>query len=263
MKKQKATMKKMFFLALTILSINWLTAQVATDTVPAPAIEEPNPYEVEPSKESKAYNAYRDETFEPPYGLKKVKAAIAKIKANDEGDAKVSNKVWDGFTLKEKFTYCMVHPESYSQNCDAMPPIADEHKKIFGFIPDAHMEADLSDRQIAFLKKNKDSVISWIKDLSTKKSRVYLNFKEAILQLNAKDMIPLLIDIYKIKRKDHDILTVLMLLMKEGKYQPFLKSTMYSKLYGNDAHWLAHLIANKANQDLIMERAMAYFKLKK
>ncbi len=248
-------MKKLLFFICILFAIN-LNAQVTADTTAV----EPSPYDVKPSKESKAYSAYREVTIEPTFGLAKVKQAIKKIKkSTGDDDEKVSKAVWDAFSAKEKFTYSMIHPESFSQNCDAMPPIEDEHKKIFAFIPDANYEAGLSERQTSFLKKNKDSVMNWIKFFSDAKKRVGLNFKEAILEMNAKEMIPYLTQFYLKTRKDNDILTMLMLFMKEAKYAPFLKSQMFEKLYGTDASWMAFLVANKANQDLIIKRATEFF----
>ncbi len=249
-------MKKIFLFLSVCFVIN-ASAQITADTT---LVEmEPSPYDVKPSKESQAYSLYRDYIVEPTFSLAKVKAAIKKIKANDEGEEKVTKKVWDAFTNKEKFTYSMIHPEAFSQNCDAPPPIEDEHKKLFPNLPDANFEADLSDRQIAFLKKNKDSVLSWIKQFSNTKKRVGLNFKEVIVMLKDKSIIPFLTEIYLKNRKDHDILTVLLLLMKEAKYSPFIKSQMHEKLYGPEATWIAFIMANKANQDLIIKRATDFY----
>jgi hypothetical protein len=87
-----------------------------------------------------------------------------------------------------------------------------------------------------------------------------VNLKNAILETNAVELIPDLIGIYRIHNKDHDILTVLMLLMKEGKYPEFMKSTSFTKLYGENANYKAYLQASSANQKLIIDRAMAFYK---
>jgi hypothetical protein len=247
-------MKKIFILCFICVA-TLANAQITTDTV----IAESSPYDVKPSKESMAYSVYRVYANEPTYSLAKVKAAIKKAKKDEDGGQVVSKKVWDAFTSKEKFTYCMINPESFSQNCDAMPPIEDEHKKIFPNLPDANFEADLSERQTIFLKKNKDSVIAWIKESANAKKRIGVNFKEVLVNINAKQAIPYLIEFYNKTKKDHDILTILILLMKEGKYAPFLKSQMYEKLYGPEATWLANINANKANQELIIKRASDFY----
>lgn len=214
----------------------------------------------EPSKESQAYHDYRTENSEPSYGLKKIEAFIKKIKADDEDNEKLDVKSYSALTLREKFTYHMIHAESYSQNCDAMPPIQDEHKKIFAQLPDAFGEYGWSDRQINFFKANKDSVIKFMEEIILKDNRVGVNFKEAIVEMNAKEMIPFLVQTYNATKKDHDILTVLLLLMKQNKYQPFMVSTSYKKLYGDeDASYESYLNFNTANEELIIKRATDFY----
>ena len=213
----------------------------------------------EPSKESQAYHDYRAENSEPSFGLKKVQTLIKKIKSDDEDNEKLDQKNYSSLTLREKFTYHMIHGESYSQNCDAMPPIQDEHKKIFAQLPDAFGEYAWSDRQVNFFKNNRDSVIKFMEELILKDNRVGVNFKNAIVEMNAKEMIPFLIQTYNAAKKDRDILTVLLLLMKQNKYKPFLVSTSYKKLYGDDADYQSYLNFNTANEELIIKRVTDFY----
>ncbi|HYM92602.1 MAG TPA: hypothetical protein VET23_00555, partial [Chitinophagaceae bacterium] len=187
----------------------------------------------EASKESQAYHKYRQHLSYPPYSFNKINQIIKKQVLSDSDDNLVlKENAYNALTLREKFTYNMIHGESFSQNCDAMPPIQDEQKKIFGYLPDAFAEFGWSDRQTKFLNDNRDSVITWIKECASKNNRVGINFKLAIFQINAKKMIPFLIKMYKLQRKDQDLLTLMMLLMKENNYTPFLNSPSYKKLYG-------------------------------
>src|SRR5882757_401680 len=106
-----------------------------------------------PSKESEAYHTYRGKVTTPPYGLQKVNELIKHIKskADEQNDGSIealSATAYASLSLREKFTYNMTHAESYSQNCDAMPPIQDEQKKIFGQLPDLFGEGSWSDRQL-------------------------------------------------------------------------------------------------------------------
>jgi hypothetical protein len=153
----------------------------------------------------------------------------------------------------------MIHGEAYSQNCDAMPPIQDEQMKIFSYLPDLFNEYSWSERQQAFLKENKDSVITWIKECSSKNNRIGLNFKHTIWQLNATETIPYLISVYNITKKDHDILTLLMLMMKENSYEPFVMSPSYKKLYGETSNYQDCIKYNKANEELIIKRATDFY----
>jgi hypothetical protein len=211
------------------------------------------------SKESEAYHEYRIRPTIPPYGLSKIKALLKGITPDEEDTEALKNDDFQSLSLREKFTYVMIHGESYSQNCDAMPPIQDEHKKIFANLPEAFNEYAWSDRQSGWLKKNRDSVISLIKESITRSKRAGVNFKHAIIEINAVEMIPFLVDNYRIIKKDLDMLTVLMQLMKENEYEPFIASGSHRKLYSDEASYDAYLNFSKGNEDLIIKRAMDFY----
>ena len=101
--------------------------------------------------------------------------------------------------------------------------------------------------------------MTWMKESVTRTKRIGANFKHAIIEINAKEMIPFLIDTYNIAKKDLDILTVLMHLMKDNKYEPFLKSASYKKLYSDDSNYMSYLAFNKSNEDLIIKRATDFY----
>ncbi len=61
--------------------------------------------------------------------------------------------------------------------------------------------------------------------------------------------------------KDLDILTVLINLMYDAKYPPFVSSPSYAKLYGPGSIY-GFLQYNKANEELIIKRAMDLFNSK-
>jgi hypothetical protein len=242
-----------------------IQAQVnpTVDTVVSVALDTTEEYVYkEPSKASQAYHKYRMVSTEPHYSLAKIKKLIKGIKANDESDMVLPAKQFNALSGKEKLTYCMLHAEAYSQNCDVSPPVQEEQKKIFAQLEDAFDEEEWSARQTSFLKKNKDSVMSWLQECITKKNRMGLNFKRTLVEINAIEMIPFLVEFYKKARKDHDILTVLLLFMENGKFQPHLKSTLRKKLYGNNEYH-SYVTLNEANADLICKRAMEYYNAKK
>lgn len=214
----------------------------------------------EASKESQAYHQYRNYLSVPHYPSTKVKDAIKKyVKTDADDNMMMKDAVYNKFTPKEKFIYAMIHPEAYSQICDAMPPIQDEHKKIFGQLPDAFADYALSDRQTKFLEDNKETVIGFFKECIAKNNRIGVNYKQVIVNINAVAMIPFLIETYNKQKKDHDILTMLMLLMKNNNYDVFLTSTSHKKLYGEESNYLSHLDLNKANVDLITKRATDFY----
>jgi len=116
--------------------------------------------------ESRAYHQYRHYSTTPPYGLEKVrqliKARTVRREDQDEdaGTDSLPEKLYRSLSLQEKFTYNMIYGEYYSQNCDIDEATKDEEKKIFGNLPRLFSEKAWSDRQDAFFKDNKDSVIS-------------------------------------------------------------------------------------------------------
>jgi len=219
-----------------------------------------------PGKESLAYREYRSKMSVPPYELAKIKKLVAGLKTsyedNDEGHQKMPIQVYNSLSLREKFTYHMIHAEDFSQNCDVFFAI-DEHKKIFGHLPDLFGDNNWSERQYKFLKDNRDSVMALIKESVLRSKRMGVNYKQAIVEINGWEMIPFLINTYQTDRKDHDILTLLMLLMEQNKYQPFVSSASYAKLYGKNASYDGYLELNKSNEDLIMQRAEHFYKTQK
>ena len=73
-------------------------------------------------------------------------------------------------------------------------------------------------------------------------------------------MIPFLISTYNVNKKDHDILTVLMLLMLNNEYKEFMNSLSYKKLYGDKAgSYNAFLNFNVPNEELIIKRATDFY----
>ncbi len=240
----------MKYLLLIILSVCAITVVNA---------QEEDVYK-EASKESQAYHEYRVHSSVPIYPSAKVKEAIKKYVKTDGDDNRVMREAaYKALSVKDKFIYAMTYPEAYSQICDANPPIQDEHKKIFGQLPEAYEDYELSERQQEFLKTNETAVAGFLKECINKKKRIGLNYKKAIIQMNGVSMVPFLIEFYNKEKKDHDILTVLMLLMKNNNYGEFLQSSGYKKLYGEEANYLAHLTLNKANVDLILKRATDFF----
>ena len=218
----------------------------------------------EPSKESQAYHEYRMYVSEPPYGLAKIKRLLINMEVKEDeesmgGTEKIPAKIYGNLSLREKFTYHMLHGETFSQICDAYPPEQDENKKIYGYLPDILREKNWSESQIKFLKDNRDSVIVWLKDCISRNNRAGVNFKRTILEIDAVEMIPFLIKTYNVKKKDGDMLTVFMLLMRKHEFDPFVKSTSFRKLYGKEYNFTASLVYNKANEALIISRVTEFY----
>jgi len=216
------------------------------------------------SAATKRYHAYRTTTTEPTYGLAKVKGLIRHIKKDQDENERLSDKVYNSLSFQEKFTYAMLHGEDFSQNCDMMPIFQDEEKKIFAYPAGAwDDESGWSERQLSFLKNNRGKIIGLLRETMRARGRAGSNIKRAVLELNLWELTPDLVAVYNRDHKDHDVLTVLMILMKENKYGPFLASPSFKKLYGDNASYQSFLNANTANQKLEISRAMAFYNSKK
>ncbi|MBO9592494.1 MAG: hypothetical protein J7599_06245 [Niabella sp.] len=222
----------------------------------------------QPSKAATAYREFRQKTTVPPYGLENVKKQIAAIKdkpgeSGDEGISALTDAVYQSLSLREKFTYAMIHPEMYAQNCDINMIHPNEHKEIFGYLVSEGDEETWSSRQLDFLRSNRDSVMALIRESANRSRRMGVNYKNALVEMDAWEMIPYLIDFYTRDKKDKDLLTVLMLLMKRGKFIPFTRSASYKKLYGIDGNHETALEYNSANEALTIARARAFYKERK
>lgn len=213
------------------------------------------------SAKSEAYHEQRHKNTIPPYGLAKVKKLIEGIRTEDaDYDAKseITYQQWQALSLREKFTYCMIHGDRFTQNCDVRAPIQDEDQKIFAHLLSPFEEEFLSDRQRNWLSVNKDSVLALMGESIGRTGYVGLNYKTVIVDLNGTSMIPQLIAVYSKTKADKDILTVLNLLMKKNEFKPFMESGSYKKLYESSDAYMAHINYNQANEELIIKRATEF-----
>lgn len=153
----------------------------------------------------------------------------------------------------------MIYPEVYSQNCDVYIPKEGEESKIFSQIMSWMNEVSWSERQLIFMLENRDSVMGLIRESTLRSKRMGANYKEAIVELNAWEMIPFVIQYFQGNIKDKDALTVLLLLMKHGEYEEFMKSATHRKLYGEESNYESFIDYNKANEELIISRARGYY----
>ena len=205
----------------------------------------------------------------PPYGLDHVESLIAKIHQDTSGDSDFddqymaldSNK-YAALPLREKFTYNMLQNEAHHQNCDIIPEHTDEAHRIYGGLKATQNDEDgWSERQAAYFKNNRDSVMVMIRECVAARHFIGNNTMDVINYIEGKELIPFIIEAYKNEQppKDHYILTLLLLLMESGKYPEMIHSESHQKLYGDNAKAGAYLDYNKPNEDLIIQRATKYY----
>ena len=218
------------------------------------------------SRTSKAYHVKRNAITAPEYGLAKIKSLLAgdaKIGESPDGMDRhgLTKSIFDSLTSEEKFTYIMIHGEDEVQICDVMPEIINEDKKIFAQPPDMFPgQKHWSESQLAYMKGHRTEWIKLLRETINLRHAAGFNIKRSIIELTAIELMPDLIALYKVDRKDQDILSTLMNLMKDGNYEPFRKSTSFSKLYSDTSSWNAYIVSNRANQDLILSRAASFMR---
>lgn len=215
------------------------------------------------SQQSWEYHAYREEMSVPTYGLAKVKALIKKVKAQGNFKYTAPKKDFDALTLQEKFTYTMLHGEQWMQICAGSFAVANEEKKLFSQIPNRFPGDELwTENQVSFLRKNRAEIIPLIRATMLHKMRAGMNIKQAIIETNATELTPELIQIYNVGKKDNDILTTLMLLMRQGKYQPFIASNLYKTLYSKDKSYYEGVDVNADRVKFVLRTAQSFYQAK-
>jgi hypothetical protein len=224
-----------------------------------------------------AFAIYRTSDTVPPYDLDKVKALIDSEKRREKkpgskrlGDTFVilPDHVFAALPFEEKFTYVMIHPETYSQNCSAAVFMIGSQERITGWLPGSRYSMLWSQRQTDFLHKNRSMVIALLKQEIERGRHVGLNIKHAVSELNADSLIPSLVAAFQRDKKDVDILALLIMLMKQGNCASFRRTPIYDKLYGKRIvrglsmpaeGTTMGIPANDDNEKLIESQAMAFY----
>ena len=150
------------------------------------------------------------------------------------------------------------------------PPSPTENQ-LYGFLNGTQLNVFInndglmmSDRQLMCLKTIRKYVMNSIKVDAELKGYLPLNYKSVIIELNAVEMIPWLVDFFKrkTKEKDGDILTIFFNLMVVNKFPPFMKSISYQWLFVWSDRRPNSIIFNSANSKLTIERAMGLYSSK-
>jgi len=143
---------------------------------------------------NKAFVAAESLNAEPPYGLEKIRKLIHKRKNDLLNHGKMDDSAYASLSLREQFTYNMINPERYAQTCTLYFPSGDEYKQIAAQLPGVYESFTWGERQWKFFSTNGDSVIIWMSECISNTGKVGLNFKRVIVYLNAKKMIPLIVN---------------------------------------------------------------------
>lgn len=217
-----------------------------------------------------AYHAYRQRTTEPPFNLAKVKALVASgqtahLTSSPRADIgkTLPEAKFNKLSLEEQFTYNMLYPETWSQNCIGRGAEIHEANRIYRRAP---VEFDAayfwSEKQIKWFRSHRREVVGFLRRTIAARHDAGSNVKQAIVQIQGYELIPELIDLFRNNRKDKDLLSTMVTLMDNGKYKPFQTSDIGIKMVSPKAHAREPLAATKTNEDFILSQAKAYYDFK-
>ena len=133
-------------------------------------------------------------------------------------------------------------------------------KRFIGCKADEVSEEQDREERKNKLKRNKKAIIDYIKQSVKGKSYLACNYKDMIIQINAVETIPWLINYFENNshRKDKEVITVLCYLMYENKYRPFMESKSCAKMYLGLKR-TDYIEFNSGNIKLTLERANAFY----
>lgn len=196
----------------------------------------------------------------------KIEALAKKARQNPEFEYEdhildLSDADFNKFSVREKFIFAVTCPEGYTQTC----AMANEHRNIdqnlFKSIPRVMEGKIISERQVEALKKNRDSTIFYLNQCMANSTAIPNEYRELILKLKAVECIPAVVNLIENSPKtDTYLLTVLMQLMKQGKYAPFQETDLYKTLYPKKYSPTYFVPLTEDRKKLIIEHALEFFK---
>lgn len=216
-----------------------------------------------PSAATEAYFLYKTRPAEPRYGLAKVKTLIARYKSEPDFPAEVPPGELHKLTPDEMFTYCMVNPEDWSQNCSGPYREPGEEHMIRGSTTPLLTQFGefvfFSWRQRYFLKQNRARVVALLQDTVREQRHAGPNILATIRLLNATELIPDLVDAFRSDARDMDVLSELAELMDVARYKPFAVTHIAKVFYGPMSNRRYDVPASKENIDTILRLATDFY----
>jgi hypothetical protein len=178
----------------------------------------------------------------------------------------LTEKEFNQLNIKEHLYYAFCFPEMSTQICAMYMPDKNKDKKIQLFLPFPEDVRVLSERQSNKLKENKDSVVVYLNQCIDNAKTLDTEFKSNLTEVDAYLCIPNLIARYKkASKKDNELLTTLVMLMRNSDYAPLTESAMIQKAYESSTHegQIPSIPANEENIKKIIGWAEAYYQSKK
>ena len=191
-----------------------------------------------------------------------IQRKVGIVQDNTELNTLISDAMFRSFTEEEKFAFCIAYPENFYQNCAGVATTFNnlKTKRLYGYLStgDGYM---LSPRQDSCLQSIRNYLMNAIKQDAEVKGYLPKNYKQALISIDAVEMIPWLVDFFKrkTKEKDGDILTIFFQLMVNHQYPPFMQSKSYQWLFVYSETRPNSIEFNSANGKLTIERVMGLY----
>lgn len=160
---------------------------------------------------------------------------------------------WERFNDKDKFCYCMIYPENFSQSCSPINIIPGQEKYIMANLPsyasgiqEGEGTFQWSPRQLNFLLANREKVIDWIMTDSKNENRIGQNYKSVLSFLKAYEYSNEIINIAKKDNLDNDYWSLILNLNAQNNS---VNGLLLSNFISNDKL----ILRNKENIDRIIQ----------
>jgi hypothetical protein len=164
----------------------------------------------------------------------------------------------DSLDICSRIGYAVHYPETFYQTCRA--PEEDEVNTIYGVHPASIDDLEISQQQVQAIAKDREGAIECIHACMHNSGPIHHNLKQVILELDAYELIPDVRHAYRNgNSEDPHLLTLLVELMRKGKYVPFTTSVQGMQLEAvGTLRYRPNIPATEANINAILTLATAY-----
>jgi hypothetical protein len=170
----------------------------------------------------------------------------------------LSVQTFKSLNTRDMFSYCMLAPEFYMQNCGSLGRMRGQH--IFGVFYRGDIPLEYwSDRQLVALHANRDSVVKYIAQMWPTLDFIGENTKDLLVELMVWELMPNVLDKLQVSPADNELYSILVQIMMRLKFRPFEESSIYEQLYGPASYIGSQVESNEDNRNEIIKMARNCF----
>lgn len=170
----------------------------------------------------------------------------------------LSSETFRSLNTRDMFSYCMIAPEFYMQNCGSLGRM--RGRQIFGVFYRGDIPLEYwSKRQLVALHANRDSVVKYIVQMWPALDFIGENTKDLLVELMVWELIPKVLDKLQVSPADNELYSLLVQIMMRLKFRPFEESPIYEQLYGPASYIGSQVESNDDNRNEIIKLAKDCF----